>query len=61
VTARANEYRAKARQCEELAEQTRDSYIKEQFLKTAQDWWKLAAYEEQSRFGLPNKSPKGES
>jgi hypothetical protein len=29
-----------------LAEQTRDPYLKEQFLKIAQEWWTMAAYEE---------------
>jgi hypothetical protein len=46
VTPKAEEYRAKARECEEGAEQTRDPYIKEQFLKIAQQWRDMAAYEE---------------
>jgi hypothetical protein len=37
VTTKAEEYRAKARECEELAEQTRDSFIKEQFLEVAKN------------------------
>jgi hypothetical protein len=46
LTTKAEEYRAKARECERLAEQTRDSHIKEQFLQTAQEWRNMAAYEE---------------
>jgi hypothetical protein len=42
VTSRADEYRANARECEQLAEQTRDPYIKEQFLKIAQQWRDMA-------------------
>ena len=46
VTTKAEEYRAKARECEELAEQTRDSFIKEQILDVAKQWRHMAAYEE---------------
>jgi hypothetical protein len=46
VTSKADEYRAKARECEEGAEQTRDSFIKEQFLEVAKKWRDMAAYEE---------------
>jgi hypothetical protein len=46
VTTKAEEYRAKARECEELAEQTRDPSIKEQFLEVAKKWRHMAAYEE---------------
>jgi hypothetical protein len=46
VTSKAEEYRAKAQECEELAEQTRDSFIKEQFLEVAKKWRHMAAYEE---------------
>jgi hypothetical protein len=46
VTSKAEEYRAKARESEEIAEQTRDPYIKEQFLKIAKQWRHMAAYEE---------------
>ena len=46
MTSRADEYRAKARECEEGAEQTRDSFIKEQFLEVAKTWRDMAAYEE---------------
>jgi hypothetical protein len=42
VATRVYEYRAKACECEELAEQTRDPYIKEQFLKIAQQWLDMA-------------------
>jgi hypothetical protein len=33
VTTKAEEYRAKAQECEERAAQTRDSFIKEQLLE----------------------------
>ena len=46
VTSKAEEYRANAQECEELAEQTRDSFIKEQFLEVAKKWRHMAAYEE---------------
>jgi hypothetical protein len=46
VTSKADEYRAKASEAEQLAEQTRDSVIKEQLFKTAQQWRDMAAYEE---------------
>jgi hypothetical protein len=46
VAPKTEEYRANARECEQLAEQTRDAYLKEQFLKTAEQWRTMAAYEE---------------
>jgi hypothetical protein len=46
VTSRAEEYRAQARECEENAEQTRDSFLKEQFLEVAKKWRDMAADEE---------------
>jgi hypothetical protein len=46
VTSKAEEYRANARECEENAEQTRDSHLKEQFLKTAQQWRDMADHAE---------------
>ena len=46
VASKADEYRAKARECEELAEQTRNSFIKEQILDVAKQWRHMAAYEE---------------
>ena len=46
MTSKAEEYRAKARESEEIAEQTRDPYIKKQFLKIAKQWRHMAAYEE---------------
>ena len=45
-TTKAEEYRAKARECEELAEQTRDSFIKEQFLEVAKKWRQMAEHED---------------
>jgi hypothetical protein len=38
----ADEYRAKARECEELAEKTRDALIKQQLLDIAQKWRYMA-------------------
>ena len=46
ATSKADEYRAKAREFEELAEQARDSDIKEQLFKIAQQWRDMAAHEE---------------
>jgi hypothetical protein len=46
VTSKAEEYHAKARECEESAEHTRDSFLKEQFLDVAKKWRDMAAYEE---------------
>ena len=46
MTTKAEEYRAKARECEELAEQTRDSFIKEQFLEVAKKWREMAEHED---------------
>jgi hypothetical protein len=43
---KADEYRAKARECEERAEQTRDSFIKQQMLEIAAKWRQMAHYEE---------------
>jgi hypothetical protein len=46
VTSKADEYRAKASEAEQLAEQTVDSVIKEKLFKIAQQWRDMAAYEE---------------
>jgi hypothetical protein len=46
VTSKAEEYRANARECEECAEQTRDPFLKQQFIDTAEQWRTMAAYEE---------------
>jgi hypothetical protein len=46
VTTKAEEYRAKARECEELAEQARDSFIKEQFLEVANKWRQMAEHDD---------------
>ena len=40
----AEGYRAKARECEERAGQTRDSFIKQQLIEMAQKWHTMAAY-----------------
>jgi hypothetical protein len=46
VMPQADEYRAKARECEERAEHTRDSFIKEQLLEVAAKWRQMSEYEE---------------
>jgi hypothetical protein len=46
VASKTEEYRAHARECEQLAQQARDSDIKEQFLDMAKKWQQMAAYEE---------------
>jgi hypothetical protein len=46
ATSKADEYRAKAREAEQLAERTKDSVIKEQALKIAEQWRYMAAFEE---------------
>jgi hypothetical protein len=46
LTSRADEYRAKARECQKHAEQTRDPFIKRQLLDIAEKWRTMAAYEE---------------
>jgi hypothetical protein len=40
----AEEYRAKARECEERAEQSRDAQIKQQLIEIAQKWRSMADY-----------------
>jgi hypothetical protein len=42
---KADEYRAKALECEKRAEQTRDLFIKQQMIEIAQKWHTMAAYE----------------
>lgn len=44
VTGKAEEYRAKALECEEQAEQTRDPFIKQQLIEIAEKWPHLAAH-----------------
>jgi hypothetical protein len=46
VTPKADEYRAKARECEECAEQTRDPFIKQQFIEVAKEWRQMAERED---------------
>jgi hypothetical protein len=42
MTSKADEYRANARECEDLAEKARDSLIKQQLLDIAQKWRHMA-------------------
>jgi hypothetical protein len=44
VTSKADEYRARAQECEELAQATRDLHIKQQMLKIAETWRRMAAH-----------------
>jgi hypothetical protein len=46
MTLKADEYRARARKCDERAAQTRDPVIKQQLIEIAQQWRTMAAYEE---------------
>jgi hypothetical protein len=46
VTPTAEEYRAKALECEERAAQTRDSFIKQQLLDIALKWRQMANHAE---------------
>jgi hypothetical protein len=46
ATSKGDEYRAKARECEERAEHTRDPFLKQQMIEIAQKWHTMAAYEE---------------
>ena len=43
---KAEEYRAKARECEALAQVTHDAQIKKQMLEVAKNWRIIAAFEE---------------
>jgi hypothetical protein len=44
--ARPTRYRAKALECEERAERTRDPFIKQQLMEIAEKWRTMAAYDE---------------
>ena len=44
VTSKAEEYRAKALECEERAERTRDPFIKQQLIEVAEKWRHMAAH-----------------
>ena len=46
MTSKAEEYRAKAQECEGRAEGTRDPFLKQQMIEIAQKWHTMAAYEE---------------
>jgi len=49
VTSRTEEYRAKARECEERAEQTRDAFIKQELLEIARKWRRMTDHLEKYR------------
>jgi hypothetical protein len=44
---RADEYRAKAQECEKRATQTVDLFIKQQMMEIAQKWRTMAAHEDE--------------
>jgi hypothetical protein len=44
MTTRAEEYLAKARECEESAEQSRDPFIKQKLLEVARQWRIMAEH-----------------
>jgi hypothetical protein len=48
VASKAEEYRTNARECEQLAEESREAQLKEQFLKTAQQWRDLVDHVEKN-------------
>jgi len=48
VTSKAEEYRAKALECEERAEQTSDPFIKQQLIEVAEKWRHMAAHVERN-------------
>ena len=48
MTRRAEEFRVKACECEELAERTHDEVTKDQLLAVAQQWRELADQEERA-------------
>jgi hypothetical protein len=46
VVTKAEEYRLKAKECEERADRTRDVFVKQQLLELAKQWRTLAEYQE---------------
>jgi hypothetical protein len=46
VVTKAEEYRLKAKECEERADRTRDVFVKQQLLELAKHWRTLAEYQE---------------
>jgi hypothetical protein len=58
MTSKAEEYRTNARECEQLAEQSRDGRLKEQFLRIAQQWRDLADRPPQLAASFPVRSRK---
>jgi hypothetical protein len=49
TTSKADEYRARALECEQRAEQTHDAFIKAQLIGIAEKWRTMAAHDE--RYG----------
>jgi hypothetical protein len=47
MTSKAEEYRAKALDCEKRAEQTHDPFIKQQMTEIAQKWRTMATHEDE--------------
>ena len=54
---KADEYRDKARECEELAQVARDPLVQQQILEIAEKWRTMAAFEE--KFAALNPQQKG--
>ena len=46
ANSKSAEYRAKARECDERAEKTSDTFVKQQLIEVAEKWRTMAAYEE---------------
>jgi hypothetical protein len=46
VVTKSEEYRLKARECEERADRTRGSFIKQQLIDLAKHWRTLADFQE---------------
>ena len=52
MVTKSEEYRLKARECEERADRTRDPFIKQQLIDLAKHWRTLADYpEKHTRYG----------
>ena len=54
---KADEYRAKASECEERAQATRDHFIQQQMLEIAEKWRIMAAFERSPGVSLGYRKP----
>ena len=48
MVTQAEQYRAKAKECEVLAEKTREPFVKQQLIELAQQWRVLAVHDEKN-------------